>query len=388
MLPLLLGAIVLAPPYWLLVPARYHRTAITVASLAALAACDRRLLGLVLGVAAALFGLTQAIGGAEPRRARTLTATGLAALVALFAWNKLSAPGHGVLPSQSGIVLVGVSYLVLRAAAVLFDSLQGTLGDAGFGELLAWIAFLPTYPAGPIEEFQHFRGQHASFEGARMLRGLERILFGLVKALLLGHYVGEWAASVMSEPAAHERATLLLGLYAFTLRFYLDFAGYSDVAIGLGALFGYEIQENFDRPLVQRNLVLLWQRWHMTLTRWLRTYVFIPLSRSLMRREWGERTSVAAGQVGAMALCGLWHGIGWNFLVWGLWQACGLVWTGIAARELGSRLPPGVVSWWRTSRLANALSTFLTFNVFALSLAFVYSDLRSGVAYLFQLLAP
>ncbi len=388
MLPLLLGAIVLAPPYWLLVPARYHRTAITVASLAALAAFDMRLLGLVVGVAGALFGLTQAIGGAEPRRARTLMAAGLAALVALFVWNKLGAPGHGVLPSQSGIVLVGVSYLVLRAAAVLFDSLQGTLGDAGFGELLAWIAFLPTYPAGPIEEFQHFRGQHASFEGARMLRGLERILFGLVKALLLGHYVGEWAGSVMSEPAAHERATLLLGLYAFTLRFYLDFAGYSDVAIGLGALFGYEIEENFDRPLVQRNLVLLWQRWHMTLTRWLRTYVFIPLSRSLMRREWGERTSVAAGQVGAMALCGLWHGIGWNFLVWGLWQACGLVWTGIAARELGSRLPPGVVSWWRTSRLANALSTFLTFNVFALSLAFVYSDLRSGVAYLFQLLAP
>src|SRR5439155_6292345 len=104
------------------------------------------------------------------------------------------------------------------------------------------------------------------------------------------------AASVMSEPAAHERATLLLGLYAFTLRFYLDFAGYSDVAIGLGALFGYEIQENFDRPLVQRNLVLLWQRWHMTLTRWLRTYVFIPLSRSFMRREWVERTSVAASQ--------------------------------------------------------------------------------------------
>jgi len=388
MLPLLLGAIVLAPPYWLLVPARYHRTAITVASLAALAAFDMRLLGLVVGVAGALFGLTQAIGGAEPRRARTLMAAGLAALVALFVWNKLGAPGHGVLPSQSGIVLVGVSYLVLRAAAVLFDSVQGTLGDTGFWQLLAWIAFLPTYPAGPIEEFQHFRGQHASFERARTLRGLERILFGLVKALLLGHYVGEWAASVMSEPAAHERATLLLGLYAFTLRFYLDFAGYSDVAIGLGALFGYEIEENFDRPLVQRNLVLLWQRWHMTLTRWLRTYVFIPLSRSLMRREWGERTSVAAGQVGAMALCGLWHGIGWNFLVWGLWQACGLVWTGIAARELGSRLPPGVVSWWRTSRLANALSTFLTFNVFALSLAFVYSDLRSGVAYLFQLLAP
>src|SRR5439155_4598616 len=141
-------------------------------------------------------GLTQAIGGAEPRRARTLMAAGLAALVALFVWNKLGAPGHGVLPSQSGIVLVGVSYLVLRAAAVLFDSVQGTLGDTGFWQLLAWIAFLPTYPAGPIEEFQHFRGQQASFERGRMLRGLERILFGLVKALLLGHYVGEWAGSI------------------------------------------------------------------------------------------------------------------------------------------------------------------------------------------------
>ena len=141
--------------------------------------------------------------------------------------------------------------------------------------------------------------------------------------------------------------TLLLAVYAFTLRFYFDFAGYSDVAIGLSAVFGVEIQENFDRSLLRRNLVHLCQRCHMTLTRWLRLYLFIPVSRSIMRRAgpgW-DTPAIVLAQLVTMTFCGLWHGLGWNFAVWGVLQALGLVWVGLFARRVGRILPAPLISW-------------------------------------------
>ena len=202
--------------------------------------------------------------------------------------------------------------------------------------------------------------------------------------LILSHYLGEWADPILASPEAQGPGLLLLGLYAFTLRFYFDFAGYSDIAIGLGAVFGYEIQENFDNPLVRRNLVQLWQRWHMTLTRWLRLYLFLPVSRTIMRRG-GARLDIlalVAAQIGTMGLCGLWHGLGLNFLIWGLLQALGLLWVGLGARALGRRSPPRMLSWWRKSRSAYVLSTLVTFNAFSLSTVFIVSDVEHALKYL------
>ena len=160
-------------------------------------------------------------------------------------------------------------------------------------------------------------------------------------------------------------------------RFFLDFSGYSDIAIGLAAVYGWEIQENFDRPLLRRNLVQLWQNWHMTLTRWLRVYLFVPVSRMVMRRG-GERWDAAAiviAQVVSMTFCGLWHGVSWNFALWGLLQAAGLVWVGLVAVQLGRLVPNGLRQWWRTSPVAFAMSVFLTFNAFSLSNVLVHSNL-------------
>ena len=120
----------------------------------------------------------------------------------------------------------------------------------------------------------------------------------------------------------------------------------------------------------------------MTLTRWLRLYVFIPVVRSLTHRGGGGRLDAVAGQVAAMTVCGLWHGLEWNFAVWGLLQALGLIWVGIFARDIGRRLPRGLVQWWRESRTAYAASTALTFTAFSVSLIFVVSDTRSAIDYL------
>ncbi len=378
----LFAAIAFAPAYWLVVPRRWRREGLAAASLAALTLYDARLLALLVGVTAGLFAVTRAIQASEECRGQGMCALALCLLAALFVFNKLGGAGASALPSQTGLVFLGVSYLVLKAAAVLVETARGTIREVRFLDMLGWLVFLPTYPSGPMEELDHFRRQSPTFDPGMALRGFERIVFGLVKALIAAHYLGEWANSVFSAPAQHAQGTLLLALYAFALRFYLDFSGYSDIAIGLAALYGYEIEENFDYPFFRRNLVQLWQRWHMTLTRFLRLYLFIPVSRRLMRRGWRDGLAIAAGQIVAMTFCGLWHGLSWNFVVWGLLQALGLIWVGLIARDIGRTLPPGAVRWWRRSRVAYGFSTAVTVTYFALSAVFVVTDVGSAARYL------
>ena len=131
--------------------------------------------------------------------------------------------------------------------------------------------------------------------------------------------------------AAQSSVALWALLFGYGLRLYFDFGGYSDIAIGLGILFGIRLPENFDRPYTRTNLTAFWQSWHITLSSWARFYVFTPLSRGLLRRRVPGKTPllnptsiVLAGHLATMAVIGLWHGISWNFLIWGLWHAVGL----------------------------------------------------------------
>ena len=386
----LFAALAFAPIFWLAIPSRWRREALSAASLVALGFYDYRLIPLLLAICMALGLLMRAAATARGRARLLPTVLGLAALAALFFWNKLAGHGASLLASQGALVFLGVSYFTLKIAGALIDVHRGAIEPGRFRELVAWITFLPTYPSGPMETLQYFRTQWPTFERSRALGGLERILFGLAKSLLIAYYLGQWAAPIIAAPQQFRPPALLLGLYASSLRFYFDFAGYSDIAIGLSAIFGYDISENFDRPFLRRNLVQLWQNWHITLTRWLRTYLFVPVSRRIMRRTgaWGDRLAIAAGQIVAMTFCGVWHGVAWNFVVWGLLHALGLIWVGLVARDLGRQLPPAVVAWWRRSPLGYALGTVLTFNYFSLAIIFVVTDVTSSLHYLGRLLAP
>jgi alginate O-acetyltransferase complex protein AlgI len=384
----LLAAIGFAPIYWIAVPARWRREALAVASVVALAAYDLRLVALLAIVVLLLHGLLRAVAGAAPERARRWAGLGIALLALLFTVNKLTGSGLSVLPSQTGLAFLGVSYLVLKAAAVLVETARGTVRTFSFRELLLWIVFLPTYPSGPMEEFDHFRHQQPALDRGMVFGSLERILFGLVKTLVVSHYLGAWTAPLFAAPLQHSRLALLGGAYASALRFYFDFSGYSDMAIGLAALYGYDIVENFDGPLWRRNLVQLWQRWHITLTRFLRLYMFIPISRRLMRPRGPlpDRVAIAVGQIASMIFCGLWHGFGLNFALWGLAEALGLIWVGMFARDAGRALPPAWVAWWRRSPVGYGLSAALTLTFFSVSAVFAMADAGSALRYLRALL--
>lgn len=382
MLTALAVVLAVAPLYWLLVPERFRREALVLFSLIGLSVVDVRLVALLAGTAFALALALRGIGAGKTTRARAIAAVALFALGALFFVNKLAGSElGGVLPSQSGLALLGVSYLVLKGAAVLIRAVRGQHERAGVVELLAWLAFLPTYPSGPIEEFEHFRKQQPRFRRSDVLRGLERILFGLVKTMLVSHYLGLAVTPLLEAPADQTRGALLLATYGSTLRFYSDFSGYSDLAIGVAAVFGVRISENFDHPLTRRNLTQLWQRWHMTLTGWLRGYLFVPISRALLRRfdTRFDTAAIFAAQALTMGFCGLWHGLGWNFIVWGLLQAVGLTWVARFARPLGARLPASLRASFRNTRAGHAASCLFTFHYFALSNVLVFCDMERAM---------
>jgi alginate O-acetyltransferase complex protein AlgI len=384
MLSALFAAIVAAPIYWLLVPRAARKDALSLVSLVALALYDVRLPLIVLAVIAVLYLCTRTIGSAERGKGRIVALLGFAGLGGLFLDNKLGAASglEIALASQGGVAFLGVSYFVLKAASILVETHRRTVAPPSFLALARWLVFFPIFTSGPIEAFKHFDDQEPGIDLPRVLVGLERILFGCVRALLFSHYLAQWTAPIIQQPEAHSALVLIAAGFGASLRIYFDFAGYSDIAIGLSALYGYEIQENFDKPLIRRNIVLLWQHWHMTLTRWLRVYIFTPWTRSVMKRGRSWHTpAIVTGQLVTMIFCGLWHEVSPGFALWGALHGFAMVVAGLWARNLGRKLPAHVVAWWRANPFAHAFSVALTFCVFCAINILAVTDLETALRF-------
>jgi D-alanyl-lipoteichoic acid acyltransferase DltB (MBOAT superfamily) len=148
----------------------------------------------------------------------------------------------------------------------------------------------------------------------------------LFKKFVIADSLALIALGPLNAAYVHTAGWTWLLVYAFSLQIYLDFSGYTDIAIGMGLLMGIRLPENFNRPYLRSNLTQFWNNWHMTLTNWFRAYYFNPLTRALRskRLQLSPATVILATQVTTMALIGLWHGITTNFLLWGLWHGAGL----------------------------------------------------------------
>lgn len=259
---------------------------------------------------------------------------------------------------------LGLSFVTFALIHFLVEAYRGAPvpGAAGFA---LYAFFFPTVTLGPIKRYPDFANDLDAVESGSALpdsndvsAGLVRILRGLVRKFVIADTVAA-LVPYMTEPGG-SRAMALVGIAAYSLRIYFDFAGYSDMAIGVARLFGFRIMENFDRPYLQRNISEFWKHWHISLTRFITEYVFIPLGGS--RAVWWR---VAINTMVAMGLSGLWHGAGWNFVAWGLYHGAGLVvlrwWTkGIAS--LRRRIPAfdRVVSGAGVSTAAHVASWSLT----------------------------
>ena len=219
---------------------------------------------------------------------------------------------------------LGISFFTFEFIHYAVDRRAGKTEAGTFSEYLAFILFFPTMVAGSIKRFQDFlptlRSPSTKW-AADFERGTTRILCGLVKKFAIADVLTAFTMHLNStDISAAQRWLLLLWLLAYALQIYLDFSSYSDIAIGSARLFGLSVKENFDWPYLCTNITEFWRHWHISLTKWLTDYIFIPLGGSRV-----SQPRVYANLLMTMFISGLWHGAGLNFIVWGLWHGSGLV---------------------------------------------------------------
>ncbi len=218
------------------------------------------------------------------------------------------------LPDAKGIFLpLAISFYTFQIIAYTVDLYRGTIEEQpSAGRYFLFILFFPQLIAGPIMRSTDFLNQTPYLNSRRLYDGGWLIIGGLIKKVLLADPMGNYVAPVFGNPAAYTSWSILLAGMSFSLQVYCDFSGYTDIARGSALLLGYEIPENFRAPFFSLSARELWQRWHITLTTWLRDYIYIPLG--------GNRVSVVRNyfnQFLTFALGGLWHGADYTYICWG-----------------------------------------------------------------------
>lgn len=209
---------------------------------------------------------------------------------------------------------LGMSYYTFRCVHYLLERVKQKLPPHTTAEFLAYMFFLPTFIAGPIHRFPEFHRdfRRNRFNAELLSAGLERILYGYAKILILANFLlGQHLQPAINQLTTDSpRAGAYLGMLVGGFSGYLLFAGYSDVAIGAARLMGFRVIENFNNPFISRNIVEFWQRWHISLSSWVRDYLYTTVF-SLTRKPF-----VAA--LAAMLVIGLWHEVSARYLLWGL----------------------------------------------------------------------
>lgn len=213
---------------------------------------------------------------------------------------------------------IGISFYTFQTMSYTIDVYLGQArAQKNLVQFGAYVAMFPQLVAGPIVKYKDISGQLAdrNVTAERFSYGISRFITGLSKKVLLANNIGMvWEQISGGNLAVLSAAEAWIGAAAFSFQIYFDFSGYSDMAIGLGELFGFHFQENFNHPYRSKSMTEFWRRWHISLGTWFREYVYIPLggSRKGMKRQLRNLLIV-------WCLTGLWHGASWNFLVWGLY---------------------------------------------------------------------
>ncbi len=224
---------------------------------------------------------------------------------------------------------LGFSYIAFRLIHTLRDRQSGRLPAMALQEYFVYVLFFPALSAGPIDRSERFlRDLRQPFiPGAETLgNSARRLVFGLFKKFVLADLLAIVALSAVNAGQIQSTGWAWIMLFAFSFQIFFDFSGYTDLAIGMGILMGVTLPENFNTPYRKPNLTQFWNNWHMTLTQWLRAYVFNPLTRALRSgpRPVPAWMVIFITQIITMSLIGLWHGITLNFLLWGLWHGLGM----------------------------------------------------------------
>lgn len=227
------------------------------------------------------------------------------------------------------ILPVGISFYTFKLLSYLIDVYYKRIeAEKHLGIFALYVSFFPQLLAGPIDRAGKFIPQlkeKVNFDLDRILSGVNLFVWGFFKKAVVSNRLALFVDQVFSAPSENSGINLLFGLYFYSLQIYCDFSGYSDMAIGISRILGYKSMENFNFPYFSKNLTQFWNRWHISLSTWLRDYLFLPISYLILRKVRspklaGIKTEMAAYAGGitiTMFLGGLWHGASWTFVIWG-----------------------------------------------------------------------
>jgi alginate O-acetyltransferase complex protein AlgI len=246
--------------------------------------------------------------------------------------------GLGSSPLLHVALPIAISFIVFEKITYLVDLYRGDGRRAdNLLTYLTYVFYFPKLLAGPIIRYhdidEQLRRREVTWVDFR--DGMIRFLFGLAKKVLLADHLGHMADQIFRLPAQQLETSLAwVGVVCFTAQIYFDFCGYSDMAIGLSQIFGFRLKENFRQPYTAINFTDFWRRWHISLSTWIRDYLYIPLG--------GNRHSIARTYFN-LCLCfflsGLWHGASWTFIIWGLYHGAMLIADRVFWKEWQKRLP-------------------------------------------------
>jgi len=301
---------------------------------------------------------------------------------------------HGKpLPLLSLALPAGISFYTFKSLSYLIDVYRARLPAERNPVLVGlYVSFFPQILAGPIERAEHFMAQFkrdSPFDASQAAEGLKLIVRGIFKKVVMADRLAQYVTVVFDRPQDHSGLSLVFGLVFFSFQVYCDFSGYSDMAIGLAKVLGLETMENFNFPYFSRSIPEFWSRWHISLSSWLRDYLFLPISYGLSRRIKPERVLFlktdfllyfcAMGVT--MLLCGLWHGANWTFIVWGGVHGLYLI-----VSRAGRKLRRATTRFLRIRTNGffwNAVRTLLSFSLVSLAWVFFRSpSLGKAWAYL------
>ncbi len=213
---------------------------------------------------------------------------------------------------------LGISFFTFCNLSYLLDIFRGeTKAEKNFINMALYLSFFPRLIAGPIVRYKEMSSQltERKITLANFTSGIERFVIGLGKKVLIADTFALVANHVFDSPVnGLSFLPAWIGIITYTLQLYFDFSGYSDMAIGLGRMFGFNIAENFNFPYISKSIQEFWQRWHISLSTWLRDYLFAPLA--LKFRNHGK-AGIALSVLITFTLCGMWHGPAWTYIVWG-----------------------------------------------------------------------
>jgi alginate O-acetyltransferase complex protein AlgI len=355
--------------YWLIPKQRIRNVFLALASMVFVFLLDKSAFAIVLFLTLYSFGFSFLISNSQKKSFfHKLSVSGIVIILLFFKYagfldkyftnviDYFSFSGQHSF--ESLLIPLGLSYVTFKYISYLTDLYWGLNKRAGFFDLLFYGSLFTIFLSGPIERFERLEKQmnveRIEYSSAFMFESFERIAYGMFKKFVIADWLGYFIGFVWRNPDEYSFIYHTLALFGFSIQLYLDFSGYSDIAIGASRMFGFKIMENFNYPYLRENISTFWRNWHISLSDWIRDYLFFPLSKFSTNKVW----LLVFVPLIAMGLCGMWHGSEIKFLYWGLYHGAGIsvyqLWNQFKKKRKGLRK-------LTDTKIFNSLAVVITF---------------------------